>query len=331
MNTNLKTVLINAIQFELSDHLDPDTLKLVTNVVTIKLNDYEVSEKCTDLVTVETESEVIVKMFLATKKLEGRSPKTLNNYARRLSDMMNVVNKPIKEYGVYDLRMYLASKQINGVSDRSVDGYRSIITSFFNWAYGEQMIPNNPCLNLGVIKYKREIKKPYSKVELEHLRNCCTSTRDRTIMETLLATGCRISELINIRISDIDFVNSEIKVLGKGNKERIVYVDAVTLMWINKYLEERKGDSEMLFSAKGREGITAGGVRWMLSQLSKISGVENVHPHRFRRTLATTLIERGMSIQEVATILGHSNINTTMTYVYLDDKKVKASYNKCAA
>lgn len=331
MNTDLKTILINSIQFELSELLDPETIRLVTNVITVKLNDFTIGEKCTDIVVRETESEQIVKMFLVTKKIEGKSDKTIAAYSRRLSELMNVVNKPVKEMNIYDLRMYLAYKQTNGCTERTASGYRSILTSFFNWAYGEKLIPDNPVLNLGVIKYTREIKKPFSSVELELLRGSCDSLRDRAIMETLLATGCRVGELVNIKLSDIDFTYKEIKVLGKGNKERIVYFDAVTEMWLRKYLEGRTSELDILFIGKGDKPLKEGGVRSMLKRIEESSGVINVHPHRFRRTLATTLIKRDMSIQEVARILGHADINTTMTYVYMDDTNVRASYNKRAA
>lgn len=331
MNADHKTNLINSIRFELMDQVSPEILKQITNVITVKLNDYEVSAKCTDLVVVETESQQIISIYLATKKLEGRSPKTLQSYGRRLSELLDIVGKPVTEMNVYDLRMYLAKKQMDGCSERTVSGYRSVLVSFFNWAYAERMIPDNPCLNLGIIKYKREVKKPFSKVELEKLREHCGCIRNRAIIETLLATGCRISELTGIKVNDIDFDNMEIKVLGKGNKERMVYIDPVTVMWIKKYLDSKKTSTEYLFTAKGREQFTAGGIRFMLKKIESLCGVENVHPHRFRRTMATTLIERGMSIQEVAAILGHENINTTMTYVYMNDQRVKAAYQKWSA
>lgn len=331
MNTNLKTNLINSIQYELADILSADDLKAVTNIITLKLNDYEVHKACTDVVVRENESETIVKMFLTTKKIEGKSDKTIEAYGRRLADLLRVTNKPIKEISVYDLRMYLAHKQMGGCSERTISGYRAVLVSFFNWAYGDGLLKDNPVLNLGVIKYNREIKKPFSSVELELLRNACDNLRSRTILETLLATGCRVSELTNIKITDIDFAEKNIKVLGKGNKERIVYFDAVTEMWLRKYIESRSDELNALFLGKGNKTLLAGGVRTMLKRLEAVSGVKNVHPHRFRRTLATTLIKRDMSIQDVARILGHADINTTMTYVYMDDTNVKAAYQKRAA
>lgn len=337
MSDNIKNTLIREIQCELTNALTTENIKVVINTLTVHLSNYELSKKCTDIAIIETESEQIVKMFLATKKIEGKSDKTIDAYRRRLDELMRVVNKPLKDMTVFDMRMYLAYKQMNGCTERTASSYRSILVAFFNWAYGEKLIPDNPVLTLGVIKYNREIKKPFSNVELEQLRLTCKNVRDITIMEVFLATGCRVGELVKIKISDIDFANMEIKVIGKGNKQRIVYFDAVTAMWIKKYLATRSDQCPALFVGKRAKNTNAfkpikeGTVRFMLKGLEQSSGVENVHPHRFRRTLATTLIKREMSVQEVAAILGHSNINTTMTYVYMDNLSIRAAYNKRAA
>lgn len=326
-----RQTLINQITSDLTGKVEDAQLHIFLDALTIRLADYELAEKCTALVPHDDESTQIVKLFLATKKLEGRSEKTLKNYALHIRKMLESVQKPVKEITLFDLRSYLAMKQATGCSARSVGAIRSVICGFFKWAYSEGMIPMNPSQNLGVIKFKKEIKRPFTKVDLELIRSACTRTRDRAIVETLLSTGCRISELVGIDLNDVDFQTREIKVLGKGNKERIVYLDDVTVLWLQRYLAERKEQGEFLFAASGRGRITDDAIRAMLNKISSITGVDHVHPHRFRRTLATMLIERGMSLQEVAKILGHDNINTTMTYVFLDDEKTKAAYNKYAA
>ena len=171
-------------------------------------------------------------------------------------------------------------------------------------------------------------KLPFSNVDIEKLKEKCTCSRDKAIICFLLSTGCRISEVTQLNKSDIDFQKKQCKVLGKGSKERIVYIDDVTILLLNRYFSERKDQSEALFVGRGTARMTPGGIRYMLRNLAEDAKVENVHPHRFRRTLATNLIYRGMPIQEVAKILGHEKLDTTMKYVYLDNNTLKFSYNK---
>lgn len=172
------------------------------------------------------------------------------------------------------------------------------------------------------------LKVTFSSVDIEKLKEKCTCSRDKAIICFLLSTGCRISEVTQLNKSDIDFQKKQCKVLGKGNKERIVYIDDVTILLLNRYFSERKDQSEALFVGKGTARMTPAGIRYMLRNLAEDANVENVHPHRFRRTLATNLIYRGMPIQEVAKILGHEKLDTTMKYVYLDNNTLKFSYNK---
>ena len=180
------------------------------------------------------------------------------------------------------------------------------------------------------IKQQKVIRKPFSSVEIERLKQAAESCRDRAVIAFLLSTGCRISEVCALDVLDIDFHRRRVKVLGKGNKERVVYVDDVTVLYLNEYLRERCDAEPALFLGKGSSRMTPGGIRAMLKRLERRSGVENVHPHRFRRTLATNLINHGMPIQEVAAILGHDKIDTTMTYVYIDQTNVEHAYRRYA-
>lgn len=216
------------------------------------------------------------------------------------------------------------------IADRTLEGYRTVFSSFFGWLYKEKLIQDNPCANLGPIKHMKKVRVPYSEVELEKLKEACQTVRDKTIIYFLLSTGCRISEICGLDRDDIDFMTLECTVLGKGNKERTVFLDDITAMMLKRYLAERKDNSPALFIGKGSERMTPGGVRFRLKTIAERAGVQNVHPHRFRRTLATNLIDRGMPIQEVASILGHDNINTTMTYVYIKKENVKNAYRKYA-
>lgn len=269
--------------------------------------------------------------FLSAKALEGRSDKTIRRYRYELGRMLPALGAPIERVSVHHLRRYLSDKKAEGVSDSTLEGTRNIMSGFFGWLHKEGLIQRNPCVNLGVIKCSKVQRLPFSSTDIERMREACDSLRDRAIVSFLLSTGCRVSEAVALNVSDMDFASKQSKVFGKGKKERTVYMDDVTVMLIRRYLGERKDDSPALFIGRGTERMTENGIRRMLKRLEASSGVIDVHPHRFRRTLATNLINHGMSIQEVAAILGHESIDTTMTYVFTEQARVKSTYMRITA
>lgn len=325
---NTKMNYLNDLNIRLSEMFSADEIKKIICTATLTLNEYEMQERCTELAIMDNESEKFLKRFLATKKVEGRSLKTLGRYEYIIRRMMNYLNIPIKEMDVYALRLYLAELESKGSCDNTIEGIRSVFSSFFTWLHNEGFIEKNPTCNLNTIKCKKVVRKPFSKVEIEKLKLNCKNERDRTIIEFLLSTGCRVSEVVGVDIADVDFSKQECKVLGKGNKERIVFLNDVCAMHLQEYLKNRTDEYPALFPGKGTERLSAGGIRFMLKCIEESSGVSNVHPHRFRRTCATSLINKGMSIQNVACVLGHVNVNTTMTYVYSDINDVKSSFFK---
>ncbi len=276
------------------------------------------------------DSDNLVKLFLDAKGVEGRSPKTIDHYRYVLGRFKKACPVPFSKVTVHHLRSWLMAEKERGVSSRTLEGNRYVLTSFFGWAWKEELIPKNPTVNLATIKQQKVIRKPYSSVELERLKESCTCTRDLAVIAFLLSTGCRISEVCALNVLDIDFRSRSVKVLGKGNKERVVYLDDICTMYLDRYFAERQDSEEALFLGEGTTRMTPGGIRAMLKRIEKRSGVENVHPHRFRRTLATSLINHGMSIQEVAAVLGHDKIDTTMKYVFIDQRNVETAYRKYA-
>ena len=274
------------------------------------------------------EFEEFLSLFINTKRIEGRSEKTLDRYAYILKRYKETDPTPIHKITVYNIRQYLAKEKTRGIADSTLQGYRDVFSAFFGWIHRERLIPLNPCANLNPIKCKKEIRLPYTSVEIERLKEVCSSVRDKAIICFLLSTGCRISEVCGLNRADVDFNNLECTVLGKGNKERTVYLDSVAAMQLQKYLDSREDDGEALFIGKGTSRMQPSGIRKCLRVIGDRAGVPNVHPHRFRRTLATNLIKHGMPIQEVANILGHEKLDTTMMYVYLDKQSVKNSYKK---
>lgn len=275
------------------------------------------------------ESEELLNTFLNAKRLEGRSERTIERYKYLITKMYESIDVPIRRMSVFHLRNYLADEKARGISDSTLDGIRQVFSAYFGWLNKECLITNNPTTNLNPIKSVKKVRKPYTAIDIEKLKECCKQNRDKAIIAILLSTGCRVSEICSLNISDVDFANKEILVLGKGNKERTVFIDDVTAMLLRRYLEERKDDSEALFVGKGTRRLKQGGIRKLLHVVAKKAGVDGTHPHRFRRTLATSLIDHGMPIQEVAAILGHEKLDTTMKYVYINKTNVRNSYDKC--
>lgn len=275
-------------------------------------------------------SEDYLKAFLDAKQIEGRSEKTLERYRYILVKMLDRVAAPLPEITTYHIRSYLIEEKNRGLGDKTIEGERTVFSSFFGWLWKEGLLDKNPCANIGAIKCAKKIRHPYSDVEIEKLKEACGSIRDKALISFLLSTGCRISEVCGLDREDVDFESLECQVFGKGKKERTVYIDNVTAMLLKRYLKSRSDLMPALFVGKGTERITPGGVRARLKTIAEKAEVENVHPHRFRRTLATNLINHGMQIQEVASILGHDKIDTTMKYVFIEKTNVKNAYRKYA-
>lgn len=328
MSIDSKRTLLSNIQNILADKMTATDLAGVIDEISMELSHYHVERNAEE--DSGYEFNEMLEAYLSTKQIEGCSKNTIKHYRCVLSRFRDSVNIPIRSITVFTIRNYLAKERERGLSDRSLEGYRQTFSSFFNWLQKEGLLSGNPCNNLGSIKYQKKVLTPYSDVDLECLKECCQNTRDRAIVHFLLSTGCRVSEVCALNRNDVDFVSLECKVLGKGNKERVVYLDPVAAMYIQRYFAERKDDSVALFAGKGSTRLSDNGIRDMLKRTAKLASIEKVHPHRFRRTLATNLIDHGMDIQNVKTILGHESINTTMTYVYIDKSNLKSAYRKYA-
>ena len=299
-----------------------DAMRLLSDV----LSEYEIEYTGQQ----DDSSSDFVRAFLDAKEIEGRSKKTIDRYDYVIRRMLKSIKAPIRSITTYHLRAYLMDNKNRGISDNPLEGIRNVMNSFFGWLWREGMIERNPCANIGPIKIRKQIRLPFSAEEMERIKEACHTMRDKALVSFLLSTGCRISEVCGLNRDDIDFVSMECTVLGKGNKERTVYIDSVTAMLLKRYFKSRADQENALFIGKGTDRMTPGGVRARLKTIEQQAGVENVHPHRFRRTLATNLINRGMPIQEVAAILGHDKIDTTMKYVFVEKENVKSAYRKYA-
>lgn len=327
MSLAAKQIFAKNIEKSLNSLLTADNVTATMEILFDNLNKYEM-----EMVNEESlngESEDFLNAFLEAKQIEGRSNKTIDRYRYILRKAMKKLNVPLKNITIYHLRSYLMDMKKKGISDSTIEGIRGILCSYFVWLQKEGLLINNPCSNINAIKCAKKVRLPFSDIDIENLKAACDSTRDKAIINFLLSTGCRISEVCELNKDDIDFQNLECIVHGKGNKERTVYINNITCMFLKKYINERDDKNPALFiSSKRKNRITPGGIRSRLKDIGKKANVENVHPHRFRRTLTTNLINHGMAIQEVAYILGHDKIDTTMKYAYIEKINVKNSYKK---
>ena len=273
----------------------------------------------------------LIASFVSSLSVQGRSQKTIDRYVYVISRFMKAAKTTARSVTVYHIRDWLAAEKKRGIQESTLEGDRTVLSSYFNWLFREGLIEKNPIVNVGVIKVPKKQKKTYSDIDFEKLNQCCETLRDRAIIHFLRSTGCRISEMCGLDRDTVDLEALECVVHGKGNKDRIVYLDSVAGMFLAEYLKQRTDTSPALFACKrGQERIQPNGVRAMLKKLGRAAGVDHVHPHKFRRTLATDLARHGMPIQEVANLLGHEKLDTTMRYVVLNREDTKFNYRRYA-
>lgn len=280
--------------------------------------------------TFENEIDDCLDCYVAALSVQNRSQKTIERYTYIIKRMMQSVGVTTRRITVYHLRNYIASEKARGISDETLEGYRAIFTAYFNWLQREGLIEKNPTANLGVIKCAKKEKKTYTAVEMEKLNYHCKCIRDRAIINFLASTGCRVSEMTGLDRDAVNMQTLECVVHGKGNKERTVYLSPVAGMLLAQYLLSRTDDNPALFIGQRNERLQPGGVRAMLKVLAFEADVAHVHPHKFRRTLATDLNRHGMGIAEIARLLGHDRIDTTMAYVILNKDDIKSAYRRYA-
>lgn len=300
----------------------------VKKVIDETLYDYEITSKCTDLITSDIEEKAAI--YLACKRLEGLSQKTLENYRLFLNKLDQFFTRPCSTIETMDLRMFLAVLG-KGKQPTTVNGYITMLKGFFGWLQAEEYILKNPAFKLKQTKVPRVIQQPYNPENLEKLREACETQREKALFELLDSTACRISEIDNIRLCDINWQERSIKVTGKGNKERIVYFSTKAKLHIQEYLNTRLGESEFLFISEKipYQHIKVRALQLIVAKIKKRADVqERVHCHKFRRTQATRLLNSGMRIEGVQGILGHTTPSTTQIYAQLSQENLKNEYRK---
>lgn len=306
-------------------------LEELKSVLYCVLAGYEVTEKRTELQRIDDSWEEELQAFLVRKRVEGRSERTLIQYNLHLRRMLQYINLPVKEITGADLFSYIAMyKQKRGVSSVYLDNIRLVCSSFFGWLSNKGYISGNPAASLDPIKKEKRIKKPLSDTDLEMLRRKCTVERDIALIECLYSTGVRVSELISLNRNDVDFDNMRAVVYGKGAKERETYLTAAACMHLKEYLEARSDENPALFVSlrEPHDRLTVSGVEEILRKLGRDTGIPKVHPHRFRRTMATNILNKGMPIEEVKELLGHVKLDTTLIYCQVNRENVRHNHKK---
>lgn len=327
MSIEAKATLLNSMEHELSRMITAADMAAVLATLSDQLAGYDVQAAAAP----GDQPDDLLDAYIAAMQIQGRSAKTIERYRYIIMRMMQAVRVPTRQITVYHLRSYLAGEKARGISDRTFESTRQVFSAYFNWLQREDLIDANPTANLGAIKCQKKVKKIYSDVDMEKMKFGCTTKRDLAIVLFLASTGCRISEMTQLNRDDVDLHALECKVIGKGNKERTVFLSPVAAMALSEYLGSRTDSSEALFAGKGTERMHPGGVRYMLKTLEALTHVEHIHPHKFRRTLATNMCRHDVPIQIVASILGHEKIDTTMQYVTLDNTDVKNRYMRYAS
>ena len=327
-----KEKFVSEVSEALVGQISQSDIGIVSDEMTIALRDYDLTKRVTDLVKYDGVNELILKRYKACLVIVGRSPKTIAQYERTIKKLFITLQKNYTDMTVSDLRYFLAYEKSRGVSNRTLENTRVHISAFFTWLLDEELINKNPCRPIAPIRFTKEVKLPFSAVEIDAIRLACKNKKERAIIEFLLASGVRVSELCSIRLSDINFDTLAVIVReGKGSKQRTVYINDLASKHLVEYLTSRNVYGDYLFYNKKKEPLNPGGVRFLLKEIENRAGINNVHPHRFRRTFATGLANRGMDIQEIGKLLGHANLNTTLTYVYSSEEKIRTSYLKYTA
>lgn len=315
--------LVNILN-EMAEVLNIAQMKKLQEVLLKNLSESEIPDR-------QIDNWEYLQLFLDAKKIEGCSQRTLQYYRTTIEKLLNTITVPIRKINTECIRSYLSEYQkINNCSNVTVDNIRRNISSFFSWLEEEDYILKSPMRRIHKIKTKQQVKEIISDEAIERLRDHCSCPRDLAMIDLLYSTGIRVGELVNLNIKDINFEARECVVFGKGDKERRVYFDAKAKLHLQDYLETRNDDNPALFVTLDapHDRLKISGVEIRIRELGRKLNLNKIHPHKFRRTMATRAIDKGMPIEQVQKILGHSQIDTTMQYAIVNQNNVKLSHQR---
>jgi integrase/recombinase XerD len=315
---------IVAVLNEMAEYLSVSQMKKLQEVMLGAFSDGILEKR-------DIPNEDYLKMFLNAKKIEGCSERTIQYYGVTIEKLLSVIGDPIRKVTTERIREYLSDyQQINNCSKVTVDNVRRNISSFFSWLEEENYILKSPMKRIHKIKTNQQVKEVISDEDIEKLRDNCACQRDLAMIDLLYSTGIRVGELVNLNIDDIDLDARECVVFGKGGKERKVYFDAKAKLHMQEYIESREDDNPALFVTLDapHDRLKISGVEIRVRQMGRALEIQRIFPHKFRRTTATRAIDKGMPIEQVQKLLGHSQIDTTMQYAIVNQNNVKTSHQK---
>lgn len=324
----MKQKLVNEVVQEMLPFLNNAQAERLQDVLQHALWHYEICEADSDR---QEKEQNLVGMFLSAKRIEGCSAKSLKYYQSTIQAMLDELGKGVKEIVTEDIRGYLTNYQSDRHSSRvTIDNIRRILSSFFAWLEDEDYILKSPVRRIHKVKTASNIKETYSDETLELMRDNCSEIRDLAMIDLLASTGMRVGEMVLLNRKDINFNERECIVFGKGDKERMVYFDARTKLHLQCYLDSRVDDNPALFVSlrAPHSRLAIGSIETRLREMGKRLGVPKVHPHKFRRTLATMAIDKGMPIEQLQQLLGHKRIDTTLQYAMVKQSNVKLAHRK---
>lgn len=324
----MKQQITEEIMQQMLPHLDNAQLQKLQEVLEYSLYNYEISGKITET---EDDSQKLIDSFVYAKRIEGCSEKTLKYYRTTIETMTAIIDKGVRHMQTDDLRAYLTEyREKHGSSRVTIDNIRRILSSFFSWLEDEDHILKSPVRRIHKVKTATNIKETYTDEDLEKMRDNCEELRDLAIVDMLASTGMRIGEMVLLNKADINFNERECVVFGKGDKERVVYFDVRTKIHLQNYIDSRIDENSALFVTLRAPytRITIGGIESRLREMGKNLEIKKVHPHKFRRTLATMAIDKGMPIEQLQQLLGHKRIDTTLQYAMVKQSNVKQAHRK---
>ena len=328
--------IILKITNDMKDNLTDYQLNKLKESLIINFKDVEFIIKTDETKKLEEleENKKLIDLFLSSKKIEGCSNRTIKYYEEIINKFIYEFDKSIKNIDTDNIRQYLSKyKELSNCSSITIDNLRRVLSSFFSWLEDEDYIIKSPVRRIHKIKTATIVKETLTDENIEKLRDECENIRDLCLIELLISTGMRVGEIVNLNINDINFEERSCIVLGKGNKQREVYFDAKTKLHLQNYLSKREDINKALFVSMRRphQRLSISGIELIVRNIGFNSKINNVHPHKFRRTLATMAIDKGMPVEQVQKLLGHVKIETTMHYAMVNQSNVKLSHRRYIA